>query len=556
MARPLVFALDAKMTQPRRRPGFRVELYDVRSTTDTIREIVRGLPLQTLAGPLDVSAFVASVEVEEAAGDFVTSGIPSSRVTLTIVDPTPGGSDGVFDPFGTYGSDAAQPARFLRRGNVLRLYEGDEDIPPTQWPLTFTGVLIGQAGIDRNRSTGRSELTMVAVGREAEFVNQLRTSDEFSAGAAYLTIATEIATNVMGLDIEETDLSGWGSQTAGVSQQFVEQSPLVSLAQLMLPDGFLPRFDGEGKLTQTQGETTKVPSRFYDTLDTIRTLIRPFSDLDAVNSVEVIGLDPIKTKVSQQLQPLAQVSITTGYFTPDEEVNVYWSNDRTLLAESVQLKIQRSVNGGLSSLGGGESFALILAENQPPAGLSIGARLSVGTGFSPYIIVFLTALYVALAAIPDSVTVALVAGVTIPVGRIIQAGALAAVLILMTKIGRGQYEFRGVPVEYVFLEIRAIAEIAGLSSEELNRVTVRNHLLQTQTDCDNTARVILFRQQARGLPRSMVALHDLRLEPDDVFELPDERRFIIETIRRRLVRGAAEVLADYSLFEVTAGVSP
>lgn len=555
MARPLVFSLDKKMQHASRRPTYTVLLYDVRSTTNTISDIVRELTLETLTGPLDVTDHVLSVDVSEVAGDFVSSGIPSSRVTLTLVDDTPGGFVSQWDPQFS-ADDPAAPARFVRRGNVLRLIEGDADVDSDDWPITFTGVLVGQAGVDRGRAVdeqGRSTISISAVDRSAEYVNQVRTSEEFGRGAAYLTMGDDVAQKVMGLDLDEIDFSGWGSQTTALKMQFIEQSPLVTIAQLMFVDGFLPRFTGEGKLSQTQGEISKSPARIYPTLETIRHIAKPFSELDPVNSVEIIGIEGQKSEVVQQRQPLAQVSVTTGFFTSDEEIFVYWSDDRTQLAKNIKLDIQKSVNGGLSVLGGGEKWKLILAENQ--ATISVGAILELDTGFAPYIIVFLAIVYVVLAVIPDAI-LGFISGTTISIGRLIQAAALAVILILMTKIGRGQYEFLGDPLEYVFKEIRAIAEIEGLLAEDLNRVTIENHLVQLQSDADDVGRVVLFRQQARGNPRTVTALHDLRLEPDDIWENPDGRRFLIETISRKLVRNAEEVLATYGTFEVTPGLEP
>lgn len=556
MARSLVYALDQKMMHPTRRPDYRVYLYDLRSSGDTLGMIVRDLLLDSLTGPLDITDHVYAVDVVEVAGDFVSSGVASSRVTITIIDDTPGGAVSQWDPQ-LSADDEDAPARFLRRGNVVRIIEGDKDVDLSQWPITFTGVLVGQAGVDRGRAAdvaGRSIITMAAVDRSAQYINQVRTSDTFARGAGYLTMAEEIGTNVMGLDIDEIDFSGWGSQTTGLQIRFAEQSPLVSIAQLMFVDGFLPRFSGEGKLTQTAGIISQSPARFYPSLRTIRHIARPYSELNPVNSVEVSGLEDTMTKVVQQRQPLADVSVTTGYFTSNEEIRVYWSTDRTQMAENVKLDIQKSVNGGLSFLGGGEDWRLLLAENQ--VDISVGAELRLDTGYAPYVIVFLTAVYVVLAAIPDEVVTAVFAGFTIPIGRIIQAVALAAVLILMTKIGRGQYEFVGDPIEWVFAEIRAIAELEGVTAETLNQVTIENHLVQNQGDADDTARVVLFRQQARGNPRTVTALHDLRLEPDDVWQNPDGRRFLIEQISRRLVRNPGEVLATYSVFEVTPGLNP
>ena len=556
MARPLVFALDEVMQRPKRRPHWKVYLYDTRSTADTIGSIVRGLTLDSLTGPLDVSDHVAVVDVVENAGDFATSGVPSSKVTISIIDDTPGGSPSRWDPQ-VSADDETAPARFLRKGNTLRLVEGDLDVDPGDWPFTFTGRLVGQAGVDRGRAVdarGRSMLTMSALSREAPFVNLKRSSDDFARGTTYLTMGDTVAREDMQLDSDEIDLSAWGAQTTGLKMQFVLQSPLVTIAQLMFVDGFMPRFTGEGKLSQTFADVAKAPARFYLNDSTLIHIAKPYVDADPVNHVRVVGIASVKTEVVSPRQPLTQeVGVTTGYFTNKEEIAVYWTSDRTQLAKNVQLSIIKSVNGGLSVLGGGESWDPILAEGA--SGLLIGARLKLATGFSPYIIVFLTVVYIVLALIPDEVIAAFV-GFTFPIGRLIQAIALAAILYLMTKIGRGQYEFVGEPVEYVYREIVGIAEIDGTLTEDLNELTIENHLVQTQAQADASALLVLFRQQARANPRNVRGLHDLRLEPHDVFEISDGRRFLIEQIQRRLVREAQQVIAQYATIEVTPGLEP
>jgi hypothetical protein len=51
-------------------------------------------------------------------------------------------------------------------------------------------------------------------------------------------------------------------------------------------------------------------------------------------------------------------------------------------------------------------------------------------------------------------------------------------------------------------------------------------------------------------------MHDLKLEPDDVFELPDGSRYMIRQISRVLRRGVEAAVARVSAFEVTEGVLP
>ena len=59
-----------------------------------------------------------------------------------------------------------------------------------------------------------------------------------------------------------------------------------------------------------------------------------------------------------------------------------------------------------------------------------------------------------------------------------------------------------------------------------------------------------------GLTLRRSGLPDLRLEPNDIFEVPGGRRFIIETIRRTLARATGTTMATYQCNEVTPGVIP
>jgi hypothetical protein len=171
----------------------------------------------------------------------------------------------------------------------------------------------------------------------------------------------------------------------------------------------------------------------------------------------------------------------------------------------------------------------------------------------------LTTIYVVLAIIPDKVYTAGIfasTGITISVGRKIQAVALAAVLILMTMIGRGHYVVHGIPFEWVYLEIRAKACVADVLTEDLVELEIENHLIQTQADADTAAAFVLFREQAKANERAVTMIHDLRLEPDDIFQTADDRRYMIASIQRVLQRDIGMVVAQLQCFEVTPGVYP
>lgn len=533
-----------------RRPGFRVEIFDFRSTSDTINSVVRGDGLLPLTGPRDFTGDVVSVDVRDVAGDFLTEGVAASELTLVVLDP-----NDVFNPLDVL-LDATGDGRWLRAGNGIRIREGDEAVDDSLWPITFTGTLVGAAGVSRSRVDQTAFLTVKAVDRTADFLGVNLTSVAFGQGSTYLSMATDIATIEMGLDSSELDFAGFGSRITGHRvTQFLDESPLVMLAQIMMVDGFMPRFDGEGKLTQTLGNVTGFPDRVYQDFDLFRKIDQPFSDVDVVNSVCVLGLAAELTKIKQPRQTLAETHITTGYFAQDEKFDVYWSKDRTTIAEDVDVDVKRSVNGAIH-FGGGEEFDFIDAPGGSPG--FIGVEVSVSTGFAPYLIIMLTVGYLAVAWIPDEV-VSIIAGVTIPVGRVVQAAVLINLLLVMMAIGRLHAEFEGSPIEFVFKEIRACARRSGTLVADRNEVTVENQLIQDQATADTVARELLFRAIARGNPRRVEQLYDVALEVDDIFELPDPkygpRRFLIHAIERRLQRGTVP-LATFTCSEITSGVTP
>jgi len=528
-----------------RRPAFQILIYDVASTADTIGTIVRELGLNFTTGPRDFTADIVQVEIEERAGDFVDAGIGGMTIVATVTDP-----HNIFDPLNFLASPSGD-GRWLRRGNVVRIREGDLGVPAQEWITTFTGEIVGQAGVERHRGPAAS-ITFKAVSREVGFLKYKNTSQLFANGASYLSLATTIAQNDMQLDASEIVFTGFGATlTALTSTQFVDEEPLVSVARVMFTDGFMPRFTGEGKLGQTEGQVTREPDRFYDDDTIIRSIIRPFSEIDPVNQVTIVGLDSTTSEVKQPRQVLAEVSVTTGFFTQDERIDVYWSKDRSVVALNPHLKVLLSVNAGLNPLGGGESMVTIPAESGYG---TIGATIEIGTGFAAGLVVFLGITYVGLSALPDFGE-GVGAVVVEKVGSLVAAIALAAALMLMTKIGRGKYEVTGEPVEFIFKELRAIAKVAGTLSQDVNEVVIENHLVSSQSMADNLAREVLFRQQARGNPRSVEMLHDLRLEPDDIFQVASGRKFLIDSIRRALVRTPSEAagMVQLSVFEVTPG---
>ncbi len=553
MPRALSLSLDriSKGETEERRPVYQILVYDIRSSTspNTIRDIVLGSPLDTIVGPLDITEFCLRVAIEEKAGTYATEGVQATSVTLTIRDP-----DGQFDPQ-LVRSDPTVLGRYFRSGNVVRIIEGDSQVPSTDFPITFTGPILGQAGYDRNRTSGRSILTCRAVGREARFINFLRTTEEFLIGTSYLAAATSVAVNEMGLDSDEIDFPVFGAHLIPHKVvQLVQENPMTMLARIMFLDALIPSFTGEGKLSAVPDRATGAPARVYAKRDHVIKITRPVSDLEPPTSVCVVGLFADLALTSQPRQALATLDITTGYFTPDEKVKVYWRDDRTLMANNVRLKTFVSVNGGIIAIGGGESMDVIRSSDPDQIGI-IGAKLTADTGYAPWLVLFFLYEYIVFSLVPDQ-WAGIGSGPTIPIGRVIQAVWLGAALFVMAQLGRGSYAFVGDPFEYVYKEIRRCAKIEGTPEFDENELVLENHLVSTEAQGDATSFQQLFRQQADKHPRQITMLHDLGMEPNDIIEFQDDgSRYLVTSITRTLQPNADRTLTVVRCLDVTPDVS-
>ena len=562
MARALSASMDAAMAGETRKPTFKVEIFDIRSTSteDTptrINDVVLfnlglGGTFPAIVGPRDFTNDVIEVTVTEVAGDYVQNGVAATTIQFAVSDPA-----GDFDPVD---NPAPASGRWLRQGNVVVVREGDLDVIEAEWPIVFTGALQGQPGEDRNRTTGSAVLTAKAKSREVDFLRRLNTTRNFVQNVTFQSIVEEIATTDMGLSADEVSLPTFSSRlTRFASNQFAEESPLVSIAKLMFVDGFMPRFAGDGQLKATDGSITKAAARLYPERSLQLAVTRPITEQNGVNEVEVIGLDPDKDQVIQGRQELARASITTGFFSRKATIDVFWSDDRTQQALDVNFEVDASIADGIFNFGG-ESFT-----NNPSAvdGGSVDGTIEVDGGLEQSLVFagILAGAYISSFSIPDNVLVIGVGastGITVPIGSLLQGALGQSLMTILSMAGRGQYRVTGRPYEYVFKEIRCVARIQGIRSEDRQDLSIENHLINSQADCDTVAERILRRERAKQNVRNIRMLHDVALEPDDIIELGSgvaARRYAIQSMKRTLRRGTSPI-DTITAFEVTAGVRP
>lgn len=566
MARSLSPELDACMRDPSRQPAYQVEIYDLRSTAEDvvptrIGDVVRALQglvvLPAIVGPRVFTDEVTQLELLEQAGDYVGNGIAASSLEFQVIDAA-----GTLDPLLNPPTDADPTAegRWLRQGNVLVVREGDTRVDPAEWAITFTGKLRGQVGADRNRTTGNALLIGRASTREVDFLRLLSTSEDFPQATPFSDIATSLAEIDLGLDPDEIALPSFSARTTKfTSTQFLDASPLVSLAQLLFLDGYMPRFDGMGRLTATSGSLTKGPARAYEDGGPIISIVRPMIDSNGPNEVVVVGLNPNKRQVLQGRQTLATAGITTGFFSSRADIPVRWSGDGTLQALAVKLEIDASVADGIFGFGG-ETF--VNGPLGPDGGSTHGTiRVDGGLEASVALASLVAVAWIVAHAKSDAVVAVgtgTVFGHTISLGRLVEGAIGQTLFTILGRIGRGQYRVTGKPYEYVFEEIKATARVTGLRDEDLDSRRIENHLLTTQAECEAVALRTLQRLRAQQNARSVRAVHDLALEPDDVFSVgvgAASRSYLITAIRRRLA-SSGTVEATYDAFEISLGVRP
>ena len=172
MSRPLTSRLEIIQLSEERKPDYQLLVYDIGAGNITVSQIVQNQILDTNVDVRDFTADVGAIDIEETAGDFVTSGIQASKVLFSISDPFD-----QFDPLDNVLGTADDDNRWFRAGNVIRIKEGDEREPVADWPITFTGILVGQAGKDFARTDPpTSTLTMRALSREHTFLKYVTTS--------------------------------------------------------------------------------------------------------------------------------------------------------------------------------------------------------------------------------------------------------------------------------------------------------------------------------------------------------------------------------------------
>lgn len=531
-----------------RQYSYKVYVYDFNSTRsnavpDNISRLVQGATLAAIVGPLDITDAVSSVVFTERFSDVLQGSIQGNSISINIVD-----RGNVLDPV------RGSTPRWLKPGNGVRIVEGDASLAEADWVTTFTGTIVGRAGAEQQDRAGNQLLQVAAEDRMSSLLKIKTTSQDFAQGTQYQFIMQSVLEDEVGLAPSEYELGLVGQQlTSQATTQIVDESPMLTMGKIAFIDGFVPRFRGDGVLVFAPAFSDQGAAVVYDDFNLFEGFNRPFSPLEVVNEVEIIGLDSTLSEIAQPTQSLATAGVTLGFFGGDASIPVSWSQDSTQQARNVRLEVISSVTGALIPFGA-EDLELTLDDD----GGARSGRIEVAGAFYAPLVTVLYAASLAAQFIPDKVITAGIGastGVTIPVGRLLETAASIAIATIQATIGRGDYAILGDPYEYVFKEIRGVARVDALPFVDIRGLSFENHLIDSQVEADTIALRELRTARKKANTWGARMRHDLRLEPGDKFLLPDLREYIVTEIQRTLSRSESQT-ASLGLYETTAGVNP
>jgi hypothetical protein len=352
-------------------------------------------------------------------------------------------------------------------------------------------------------------------------------------------IASDIA-HTLGLTDAEIDLPALNIATVHSNMQLANCTAWQMLETIYKPAGFDPYVDAIGRLKVISRNTTRAAD-FVLPSDRVKA-VRGSRSTAPVTAIRVKWLDPMLTKVSQQDQALATESLTAGFFQAEVTAKVKFSLDSTQRVANSYMVVKQSCNVGLLPVAN-ESYKQ-LSETE--------GRITLENTF--FTAVFVTgALFGAYQAsnIPDLVQVNPVTGtgVTIPQGRVVQASLLFAAMYVMSSIGSGQYEIRGVPYDWVRARntTEAYNDAADVWVQKI--VEIENDFVTSQPMSEAFAIRELLYQSKQATSYGVTIVDDPRIEHGDILELPDGSRLYVTGYQRDLSRGAAALL-EVSGFKV------
>ena len=381
-----------------------------------------------------------------------------------------------------------------------------------------------------NLTYGVKNMSVTCRSRETQDIWKLSkmVTQLYPQGTSLNAILLDVAAFV-GLAQDEIVVPHSAVVTSHSNTQLANVTAWQMVQDLMQPMGLTPAINGLGQLT---GYSRQLQNRKADIVlsDWMINRISSSRVRPPTTRYVLSWLDPNLTKVYQQGKLLSRATMTSGFFLPYIYHDVYFSEDKTQRAEGTYMVVRQSAN------------ALWI-----PVALEEYTQVNENTGRISIIALGYTQLLASLiladkagATIPDEVTVGglgVSAGVTIPVGRIIEKAGDLIMMMIMLSVGTGQYEIWGTP--YDWKHAKNTTEAYDISSVQWldNPEEVECDLIMNEAHADAIATQELIYLSKSASQSSIVLVDDRRMCQGDILQMTDGTMFYVTGYARRVTRG-------------------
>ena len=427
----------------------------------------------------------------------------------------------------------------LVSGAPVRIYWGDSRVVERLWVPVFTGVIWGSPSyVERSAEEPDQRITVELADRSVLYSNRKVVSRHYVRGVDIGKAAVETAIEHCELDRREIRFGSLGYAIGHEQAQLVDIEVLSGLAQMLFVVGRRPKFDSEGFLSAADADLDKAPARVYTDDRFIVRAERNETGTAQNNSVRVLGIDSVQTKIVEREKRLAHGTLTAGFFQTEINHRIAFSEAS---GEAEGGRRARNTRAVFSS----QTLGSLVFGDDPDWVPTIEAdgetvfegRIQAATGYDVALRSALIFQYVgfrtAMAQIDLEVPGNLQAYQQL---ELVTAGLIAAIFASLTELGTLDFEIYGEPFQLVLQQIASTAQLSGVATENIREIEFRNDWLYDREYMDGIAKELLRREIAKSWSYEIEMADDPLLEADDVIALGGANgteRHYIERIERR-----------------------
>lgn len=519
----VLHAISGSLT---RKPACLIDVWNPRRVS--ISDIVDGSVSEP---PIELSAFCTGVTITENIGHENADDPSPTRAEFSFVSAPNSGIN-------------LRPG-FIDDGVIVRVRAGDRRVSPADWPVVFTGHFRGRPGVDAGTRADRSQgMTAIAYGREAEYLEQIISTESHAGPVDTGVIANDVARNHMGLRQAEIAFGMLGFVSFHQVNQVVEENALTALWHLMFPAGKKPKFNALGQLVAVDVDLEKPAVVVLSAGDfVIRARRAAPNDEEVKNSVLLTGLSHILEKSRQQSQMLTEVMPTTGHFDSEFKERLQYSADGTQRAEDTFLITKKRIKFSDADWEPKDEFSGTI-EIDTHYLRNVQAIIFVSWLALQIYVAVIDLFFQEGGVVADIVNLfgASTPATTRFVYQVLSQTTFALLIWSMNFIGRGRYQVHGKTFEYVYQALESRCQLVGLLPHQVREAVYRNDLLSKIEDLDARARALLKRELVKNQVHEFELLDNPGINVDDVFETFAGDRFYVRTVQREYRRGGAAMM--------------